>query len=79
MMQIQDVYFNQKTQEVTVTAILEDMVLMRHQTLYDPPEYGPALCTTSFYLEYAEVDLENEEELETYLKDVRWEVINDFD
>jgi len=33
-----------------VLAVVDEMVLVREQTLYDPPEYGPALCGGSFYL-----------------------------
>lgn len=31
-----------------IEAIVEDVVLTRAQTLIDPPEFGPALCCTSF-------------------------------
>ena len=31
-----------------IEAIVEDFVLTRAQTLIDPPEFGPALCCTSF-------------------------------
>ena len=33
-----------------VTAVVDEMVLVRQQTLLDPPEWGPALCRGSFYL-----------------------------
>ena len=33
-----------------VTAVVDEMVLVRKQTLLDPPEWGPALCRGSFYL-----------------------------
>lgn len=33
-----------------VTAFVDEMVLVRKQTLLDPPEWGPALCRGSFYL-----------------------------
>jgi len=29
-----------------VEAIVEDVVLVHSQTLYDPPEYGPSRCYT---------------------------------
>lgn len=35
---------------VTVTAVVDEMVLVHHQTQLDPPEYGPALCRGTFYL-----------------------------
>jgi hypothetical protein len=31
-----------------VEAIIDESVLVRGQTHLDPPEYGPALCKTSF-------------------------------
>lgn len=31
-----------------IEAIVEDAVLAKAQTLIDPPEFGPALCCTSF-------------------------------
>ena len=33
-----------------VTALVDEVVLVRKQTLLDPPEWGPALCRGSFYL-----------------------------
>ena len=33
-----------------VTAVVDEMVLVRKQTILDPPEWGPALCRGSFYL-----------------------------
>lgn len=35
---------------VTVTAVVDEMVLVHHQTQLDPAEYGPALCRGTFYL-----------------------------
>ena len=35
---------------VTVTAVVDEMVLTHQQTAFDPPEYGPALCRGTFYL-----------------------------
>ena len=35
---------------VRVTAVVDEMVLVRQQTRLDPPEYGAALCGGSFYL-----------------------------
>lgn len=32
-----------------VEAIIDESVLVRGQTRFDPPEYGPALCKTSFF------------------------------
>ena len=33
-----------------VTALVDEVVLVRKQTIFDPPEYGAALCRGSFYL-----------------------------
>ena len=33
-----------------ITAVVDEMVLVREQTFLDPPEWGPALCRGSFYL-----------------------------
>ena len=33
-----------------ITAVVDEMVLVRKQTILDPPEWGPALCRGSFYL-----------------------------
>jgi len=74
-MEIQSVYFNEETKLVTVTAIVEDMVLTHQQTYYDPPEYGPALCETSFSLEDYDVNIEDEEELHEFLYDSEWEIV----
>ena len=35
---------------VTVTAIVEDMCLLRRATRDDPDQWGPGLCSTSFEL-----------------------------
>ena len=32
------------------TAVVDEGVLVRKQTIFDPPEYGAALCRGSFYL-----------------------------
>ena len=55
-MEIQSVYFDQETQQVTVTAIVEDMVLTYSGSYYDPPEYGPALCETTFSSKDCEIN-----------------------
>lgn len=79
-----------KEKEIYVKAIAEDYKLIRHQTLYDPAEYGPAYVET--YI--SKLDLESyydqdipESELETFAKqylqeldyDLDWRVIeNDY-
>ena len=65
---------------VYVTAIVEDSVIVYSQTHYDPAEYGPALCETSFYLG-DDVLPENETEIVDYLEslDLEWKVLDNSD
>ncbi len=65
--------------EVFVRAVIEDMVLLYHQTNVDPPEYGPALCEASFELNDDVVLSENEDELIEYLNSLSldWKVLTD--
>jgi hypothetical protein len=62
---------------VSVRAVVEDAVQTYSQTYYDPPEYGPALCETSFYLDEDEILPKDEEQLLNYLNslDIFWEVL----
>ena len=62
---------------VSVRAFVEDAVQTYSQTYYDPPEYGPALCETSFYLDEDEILPKDEEQLLNYLNslDIFWEVL----
>jgi len=78
-MLIEEVFVNEKTEEVTVTAIIDDAVLVYNQTLVDPPEYGPGLCITSFILENVDFDLNNEKDLKDFLKDADWEILRQKD
>jgi hypothetical protein len=73
-MEITDVYFEKDSGQVIVTAVLEDKVLTKPQTWDGPAEYGPATCTTSFFLEDVCFTLDDEEALEEYLQDAEWEV-----
>ena len=77
-MEIQSVYFDQETQQVTVTAIVEDMVLTYSGSYYDPPEYGPALCETTFSIEDCEINIEDDNELAEFLYDSEWEIIEEW-
>jgi hypothetical protein len=40
-----------------VQALVDNMVLVHHQTLYDPAEYEPAVCVTELTLDDYEPDL----------------------
>lgn len=61
----------------TVTAVVEDVVLTYAGSYYDPPEYGPALCSSTFELEEDETLPTNEEELLKYVQSLNldWEAM----
>lgn len=63
---------------VTVTAIIEDSILVYEQTLYDPPEFGPGLCEASFELDEEEMLPDNEHDLIEYFEklDLDWILID---
>ena len=62
---------------VSVRAVVEDAIQTYSQTYYDQPEYGPALCESSFYLDEDEILPKDEEQLLNYLNslDIFWEVL----
>ncbi len=66
-MKIRDVEVNERTSEVTVTALVDNMRLVRSGTWNEPPEYAPALCIYSFFLEDVDFTLEDTDALEDYL------------
>lgn len=61
---------------ITIDAVVDEMVVYRNQTLYDPAEYAPAVCRTHIELDEDEIFPENEEEQIKYLQhlDPEWEV-----
>ncbi len=63
--------------EVTVEAVIEDMVVLYASTYRDPAEYGPALCSTTFSLEENEILPRDEDQLIAYLEsmNLEWQVI----
>ena len=63
---------------VYVTAIIEDAVMTRHQTYYDPPEYSPALCEASFEFGIDSTLPDNENDLICFLEklDLDWNLID---
>lgn len=72
----------QKDDYVTVNAVVEDAVQISGQSLYDPPEYGPAICEASFYVSEDEKLPTNDEELIEYLENLEldWEpCVKDWD
>jgi hypothetical protein len=60
-----------------VTAIVEDMVLTHSATYYDPPEYGPALCETTFSIEDCDINIRDDRQLTEFLYDAEWEIIEE--
>lgn len=66
---------------VYVSAVVDETVLTYAQTLYDPPEYGPALCEASFTLEDDEVLPEDENDLLQFIErlDLEWNLVDNSD
>lgn len=77
---IESIHLNEEG-VVYVSAVVEDMVLTYPQTLYDPPEYGPALCEAEFSVDESEIVPDNEQELIDYLEnlDLEWVLIDNSD
>lgn len=68
---------DRKDDYVTVEAVVEDVELVYSATLQDPPEYGPALCRASFYVEEDELLPKDDDRLIEYLErlDLDWELV----
>lgn len=68
-----------KEDYVNVVAVVEDAQLVYPGNHIDPPEYGPAVCKSGFYLNEDEILPEDEDELIEYLNDLDldWEVVDD--
>lgn len=62
---------------VVVDAVVEDTALVYPSTSIDPPEYGPALCRASFYLDENELLPKDDDQLIEYLEkmDLDWEIV----
>jgi hypothetical protein len=73
--------FQKNENYIYVRAIVEDMIQIYPPTLYDPPEYGPALCEASFELNEGEVLPEGEDALIDYLDelDIEWKIVDNSD
>jgi len=63
--------------DVTVTAVVDEMRLIRKSTYLDPDEYAPALCRTSFELDEGEQIPLDEDGFCDYLAklDPDWELL----
>ena len=78
-MEICDVALNERTGEVTVTALVDNMKLVRSATWDEPEEYAPGLCISSFFLEDVDFTLEDTGALEDYLYTINWDLLLDDD
>ena len=78
-MEICDVALNERTGEVTVTALVDNMKLVRSATWDEPEEYAPGLCISSFFLEDVDFTLEDTDALENYLYTINWNLLLDDD
>ena len=78
-MEICDVVLNERTGEVTVTALVDNMKLVRSATWDEPEEYAPGLCISSFFLEDVDFTLEDTDALENYLYTINWNLLLDDD
>jgi len=78
-MEIRDVAFNESTGAVTVTALVDNMRLVRSATWDEPEEYAPGLCISSFFLEDVDFTLEDADALEDYLYTINWDILLDDD
>lgn len=63
---------------VTVTAIVEDMQLLRKATRDDPDQWGPGFCSTSFELADSEAIPTDEDDFCSYLDrlDPQWQLVD---
>ena len=76
IIQIEDVSFDSDTNQVTVIAVLDDVVQVRSASWFDPPEYGAARCETSFEID-DDVNYNDYSELKDYLQFADWNVLLD--
>ena len=66
---------------VTVTAVVEDMCLLRKATRDDPDQWSPGLCSTSFELADDESIPIDEDGFSSYLDqlDPQWQLVDTSD
>jgi hypothetical protein len=71
----------QQDRTVHVLAVIDGVVLTHQQTLYDPPEYSPALCEALFSLDEDEYLPDNENEMIQFLDslDLDWQLVDNSD
>ena len=66
---------------VEVVAVVDHIRLVHHQTLYDAPEYAPALCSATFEVDPDESIPTDEDGFCRYLDqlDLDWQLIDTSD
>jgi hypothetical protein len=66
---------------VTVTAVVEDMHLLRRATRDNPDQWGPGLCSTSFELADDESIPTNQDSFCSYLDQLnpQWQLVDTSD
>ena len=76
---IEDTFINGT--DVTVTAVVEDMRLLYRATYYEPEEWAPALCSTTFQLDPGEQIPLDEDGFCSYLdqRDLYWQLVDTSD
>ena len=76
ILSIESIYCEDET--VYVTAVVDDIIQVYSSTLYDPAEYGSALCEASFSLCEDEVLPEDEDELTKFVDklDLEWNLVD---
>ena len=72
-MEIRDVVLNERTGEVIVTALVDNMKLVRSATWEQPAEYKSGHRIASFFLEDIDFDVNDKNALEDYLEKAYWE------
>lgn len=72
VLEIRDLEFD--GDRLLVTALIEDAVLVRQETDLDPPEWGPAVCRGSCYLDRSTLIPPTDREL----RDLVGELIDDW-
>lgn len=79
ILSIEDISIDEKSREVTVTAVVDEVILTRPSTWFDPPEYGPAICETTFYVDDYNFNLNDHKQLKESLSNFDWSIIRDYD
>ncbi len=76
ILSIESIY--QDNDVIYVSAVIDEMVEVYSQTLYDPAEYGPALCESSFSVDDSTIIPDNDLELIEFIEnlDLSWEIVD---